>query len=221
MKKLCIKGGTVALLALVFSGVGEFNGSASTVKTLMTNNNHQNIVQNQSNVQLAQALVGQCRAAKQRISVYPERSTTSKVITTIAPNVEVTLADNGAAGWVAISAPVTGYVQANNLKPCAGETVSRPPAPSPSKPSPSIPEGARVCRKVVYPPEGLAVRKVPELDAPRIAGVYVGDTVTLASPRQTQKDSEGRTWVLISAPTQGWISSGFPNGNLDPEFVCP
>ncbi|MCA1993318.1 MAG: SH3 domain-containing protein, partial [Coleofasciculus sp. S288] len=167
----------------------------------------------QGNIQLAQGLVGQCRAAKQRTLVYPERSNSSPSLGTIAPNEQVTLADSGAAGWIAISSPIVGYVRASDLKACSGGT--RPPSSGESQ------EGATVCRRVIAPPEGLAVRNTPVLSDRRIAGVYVGNTVRLVSPRETQKDSQGRTWVRISAPATGWISSGFPNGNLSPEFSCP
>lgn len=229
-------GKPVAMLAIALSTIGYLNTPSGAVTKSTTANLTQKSESNgsgrQDNVQLAQGLVGQCRAAKQRIFVYPERSTSSQSIRTLAPNELVTLADTGAAGWVAISAPIAGYVRASELKPCPGGTRPPTPAPTPS-PSPSptpgtqppsqggTQGGSNVCRNVINPPEGLAVRNLPVLSAPRVSGVYVGNTVKLASPRESQKDSQGRTWVRISQPTTGWISSGFPNGNLGPEFSCP
>lgn len=222
MKKLSHWGKPIAVLALVLGSVGGLNAAPIAVTGNTTANSTQksqlnNVSGRQGNVQLAQGLVGQCRAAKQRIFIYPERSTTSQSIRTLAPNEQVTLADTGAAGWIAISAPVAGYVRASDLKPCPGGT--RPPEPQPSSQG-GTQGGPNVCRNVVAPPEGLAVRNTPVLSAPRVSGVYVGNTVKLATPRESQKDSQGRTWVKITQPTNGWISSGFPNGNLGPEFSC-
>ncbi|NEQ20688.1 MAG: SH3 domain-containing protein [Microcoleus sp. SIO2G3] len=227
MKTINSWGKPVTILALGLSLVGYLN----TPSTAVSNTTTANVIQKpelnssgyQGNIQLAQSVVSQCRAAKQRIFIYPERSTSSQSIRTLAPDEQVTLADSGAAGWVAISFPVAGYVQAIDLKPCPGGT--RPPNTRPPNTQPpssgSSQAGANVCRKVIAPPEGLAVRGTPVSSAPRIAGVYVGNTVRLASPRETQKDTQGRTWVRITAPSTGWISSGYPDTNLSPEFSCP
>ncbi|GAB4206366.1 MAG: hypothetical protein Fur006_63420 [Coleofasciculaceae cyanobacterium] len=230
MKPIARWGKPVVILALGLSSIAYLNAPSTAVTDTTTANVTQksdiNTSERQTTFQLAQGLVGQCRAAKQRIFVYPERSTSSQSIRTLAPNELVTLADTGAAGWIAISAPIAGYVRASDLKPCPGGT--RPPTPTPTpSPSPQPPSsegsqgGSNVCRKVISPPEGLAVRNTPVISAPRISGVYVGNTVKLVSPRESQKDSQGRTWVKISEPSTGWISSGFPNGNLGPEFSCP
>ncbi|HEY9675837.1 MAG TPA: SH3 domain-containing protein [Waterburya sp.] len=226
----------VAIVALTLTAVGELNAAVtalpSTPTTKVTQKSQWNSPGGQDNYQLAQGLVGQCRAAKQRIFVYPERSTSSQSIRTLAENDGVILADTGVNGWIAISAPVAGYVQARDLTLCNSSTKRPTPAPTPTPtpaptpsptptPTPTPTSSANSCRKVIYPPEGLAVRNTPVLSAPRIGGVYVGNTVKLANPRQSEKDSQGRTWVKISQPTSGWISSGFPNGNLGPEFPCP
>jgi hypothetical protein len=228
MKTIARWGKPVAILALGLSSVAYLNAPSTavtdTTTTNVTQKSNVNSFMHQSSVQLAQGLVGQCRAAKQRIFVYPERSTTSQSIRTLAPNELVTLADTGAAGWIAISAPIAGYVRASDLKSCPGGTRPPTPTPTPDTQPPSeqgSQGGSNVCRKVISPPEGLAVRNTPVISAPRISGVYVGNTVKLVSPRESQKDSQGRTWVRISEPSTGWISSGFPNGNLGPEFSCP
>lgn len=230
MKTIAPWGKSVAILALGLSSVGYLNAPSTAVTNSTTSNvtqkSESNLSGHQGNVQLAQGLVGQCRAAKQRIFVYPERSTSSQSIRTLAPNELVTLADTGAGGWIAISAPIAGYVRASDLKSCPGGTRPPTPAPTPTPtpsptPSPTPTSSANSCRNVIYPPEGLAVRNTPAISAPRISGVYVGNTVKLANPQQSQKDNQGRTWVLISSPKAGWISSGYPNGNLGPEFSCP
>jgi hypothetical protein len=232
MKTINSWGKPFTILALGLSIVGYLNAPSTAVTDTTTANVAQKPELNssgyQGNIQLAQSVVSQCRAAKQRIFVYPERSTSSQSIRTLAPDEQVTLADSGAAGWVAISFPVAGYVQAIDLKPCPGGT--RPPDTQPPNTQPPNTQppssggsqtGANICRNVIAPPEGLAVRNTPVSSAPRIAGVYVGNTVRLASPRETQKDSQGRTWVRITAPSTGWISSGYPDTNLSPEFSCP
>jgi hypothetical protein len=209
MKKMCIMNGTVALFTLLFSTSGVLNVSATSLQSATTNNSIENS-QSQpipSNVQLAQGLIGQCRAAKRRIFVYTDRLTTSQTITTLAPNQEVTLAGDGSGGWIAISAPETGYVQAMDLKLCNNAT------------QPDSGSTGNLCRRVTVP-QGLSIRQSPSPSAARVGGVFVGNTVKLATPRQSQKDSQGRTWIQITEPRSGWVSSGFPEGNLGPVFTC-
>lgn len=224
MKKIGQWSKPVALCALVLASVGELSASAvaSTTATTISQQSESTSLQNRGNSQLAQAsVVGQCRTTKRGIFVYTERSATSQSIRSLAPGEQVTLADNGSNGWIAISTPVAGYVQASELKSCQTPTPPQPqPQPSPQpRPQPQ-PQGSNICRNVIYPPEGLAIRRNPVLSDQRIGGVYVGNTVRLASPRRTEKDSQGRTWIYITQPTAGWISSGFPEGNLGPEFSC-
>lgn len=201
----------VTVLAVILSSVGVVNTPVTAISSTSTGNNIQQpesaSLENPSNIQLAQGLVGQCRAAKQRIFVYTERSTSSQTVRTIGTDQEVTLADSGNAGWIAISSPVTGYVQARDLKPCKGG--NEPDSGSSS-----------VCRRVIVT-QGLAIRQNPNPTAALVGGVLSGNTVKLTNPKQSQKDSQGRTWVQITAPKAGWVSSGFPDGNLSPEFSCP
>ncbi|HEY9653152.1 MAG TPA: hypothetical protein V6C95_21015, partial [Coleofasciculaceae cyanobacterium] len=77
-----------------------------------------------------------------------------------------------------------------------------------------------MCRKVTVV-QGLTIRQSASPSAALVGGVLTGTTVKLANPQQSQKDSQGRTWVQIVAPKAGWISSGFPEGNLGPAFSCP
>jgi hypothetical protein len=163
-------------------------------------------------------LVGQCRAAKQDISVFTTASASSKVVKSLRKNDAVTLAANvGENGFIAISAPAGGFVQLVNLKLCGGTTppvVTSPPA-----------TGKALCRQVVTAKPvveagGLVVRTTPGTGAV-VAGVAPGSQVTLTTnPATTQPTSDGRVWVEISGPVKGWISNGFQNGvsNL---VLCP
>lgn len=212
MKKMNDWGKSAAVLAFIFSALGGLSAPVSAVNSNPTENAIQESepvsFESQGNLQLAQAgLIGQCRAAKKRIFVYTERSTTSQTITTLAPNEEVTLAGNGNGGWIAISSPETGYVQAMDLKPCQNAT------------QPDSGSTTNLCRRVTIP-QGLAVRRNPTLSAARVGGVFVGNTVQLATPQRTQKDNQGRTWIQITEPIDGWISSGFPEGNLGSPSAC-
>jgi hypothetical protein len=158
-------------------------------------------------VQVAQGLIGECRAAKKRIFVYTARSASSRTIRTLAPNENVTLAGNGNGGWIAISAPETGYVQTMDLKLC--QEATQPDSDSTSN----------ICRRVTVP-QGLVIRQNPNPSASRVDSVFEGNTVKLAVPKQSQIDSQGRTWIQITEPMAGWVSSGFPQGNLSPELDC-
>ncbi|HBL13752.1 MAG TPA: hypothetical protein DD379_20625 [Cyanobacteria bacterium UBA11162] len=194
----------IGLFGVMVSTVVSLNAPSTALTSLPTDNT----TESPSTIQLAQGLVGQCRAAKQRIFVYTERSATSQTVRTIGLDEEVTLADSGSAGWIAISSPATGYVQARDLKPCKGGN------------QPDSGSGAGVCRKVTVA-QGLTIRQSASPSAALVGGVLSGNTVKLTNPKQSQKDSQGRTWIQITAPKAGWISSGFPDGNLGPEFSCP
>lgn len=150
-----------------------------------------NPVPNQS--QLAQGLIGQCRATNRAITVYSDRSTSSAVVGTLAINTSVTLSGNGLNGFIGISAPVTGFVQAAFLKACAGTT----------------PPTGNTCRRVITS-EGVLIRSEPNRNATQVGFASFNQQVTLtADPPQTSRDSEGRTWVAIAGPARGWLSNGF------------
>ncbi|MDY7015699.1 MAG: SH3 domain-containing protein [Cyanobacteriota bacterium] len=140
-------------------------------------------------VELAQGLVGQCRAAKRPIFIYSERSTTSNRVRALSTNDRVTLADNGGDGWIAVNAPVTGFVQTADLKLC---TQASPPQPSPD-----------LCRQTTV---DLNVREEPNLNARVVRLLRAGQQVTLESDRTTT-DANGRVWAEISSPVAGWIST--------------
>jgi hypothetical protein len=226
MKKMSRWGKPIALFTLGLSVVGSLNFPNPVMSSTTTANpiqqSEQTSVQPGGNLQLAQALVGQCRAAKSRIFVYTQRSLSSQTIRTLAAGEQVTLADNGSAGWIAISAPVTGYVQARDLTTCSGVNPTPRPTPSPTptpnptpSPNPSPNPTTSLCRVITYKgAEGMAVRTAPGKNGTRVGGVNFGNRVTLrTSPPPFTFDAERRAWVQITAPVAGWISYGFPSSN--------
>lgn len=225
MKKMSHWGKSAAFLALGLSAIGSLNASATAVPNTITTNIIQDSkptsFQPQSNLQLAQGgLLGQCRAAKDRIFVYTQRSTTSQTLRTLAPNEQVTLADDGAAGWAAISSPEPGYVRASELTTC--QAANRP-TPNPA-PNPATNQTSSLCRIVTYngPEGGLAIRSRPDRSAPRVDGVKLGDRVTLrTSTPPSTLDKDGRNWVEVTAPSRGWVSNGFPSAKSSNIGPCP
>lgn len=213
MKKMSHWGKLIAFFALVLILVLNPVGSLEAIATTVTNTTPANTTQDSKptssqslgNVQLAQ-LVGQCRAASRTIDIFTEPSVgpTSDIVRTLEPNQRVTLASVGSAGWIQVSAPASGYVIARYLKSCSGTT------PPPTTGS---------CRRVLNPPEGLIIRSQPTSNSSQVGSVLVGTTVKVTGASSV--DSAGRTWVEISAPRSGWISSGFPSGNLSAPFSCP
>lgn len=198
MKKISNWGKSAALLIFGFSTLGGLN-----TPVIAANNtpDSQPTSLQQGDLQLAQGLVGECRATKRRIFVYTERSLSSKTIRTLDANTEVTLAGGGSGGWIAISDPETGYVQANDLKLCSDVS---------DKPQPNPPNSASLCR-VVTQAQGLSIRRGADGNAARVGGVYLGNRVTLRNnPPKLTLDNSGRAWVEITAPTAGWISYGYP-----------
>lgn len=213
MKKISYWGQPIAVFALVMSAVGSLMTPTTAAPSTKTDNIQQ----------LAQRdLVGQCRAAKTRIAIHREPSTTSQADRILVTDERVTLADNGNnQGWIRISTPIAGFVQAQSLTSCSG-VVANPtpnrPAPAPSATTSSL------CRIVTYngPEGGLAIRSRPDRAAPRTDGVKLGDRVTLrTSPPPLNLDKDGRDWVEVIAPSRGWISRGFPSTQSTNLGVCP
>lgn len=149
---------------------------------------------------LTQGLSGQCRAAARSIFIYAERSTANP-IRALQADEQVILAEaSGREGWIAIRSPISGFVQAKDLKPCARNSGTTPSPTPPNR-----------CRRVIYEDdEGLAIRESPTTNSARVGGVFFGDRVTLSDPPQFRLDDAGREWVRITAPTAGWLSNGFP-----------
>lgn len=158
------------------------------------------------------ALTGQCRAAKQATGLYRDRNSNSVLVKLLKLGDEVTLAEETAPdNLILVSTPSRGFVQTVNLKMCSGAVVPVPPKPD--KPN------ASSCR-LVTEVRGLAIRKGPGGTNEAIAGVAQNEKITLVTPPESKNTNDGRTWIKISKPAEGWVSEGFANGgkNVGP---CP
>ena len=228
MKKMSPWREPIALLAVVLTTFGGIKTAAASFPATETANikptSEDSFSELQGNWQLAQVLVGQCRAAKQRIFVYTQRSIYSPTIRTIAPNEVVTLADSGSDGWIAIRSPVVGYVQTTELKACQ-QQVTPPQASNPPRSNPSPKPSSRSCRLVTYKDdevEGLVIRSEPNSSSRRVSGVLPGERVILKNiPLPLVRDSEGRSWAEITVPAAGWISLGYPGSDSVNLTPCP
>ncbi|MGK7904002.1 MAG: SH3 domain-containing protein [Hormoscilla sp.] len=154
--------------------------------------------------------IGECRVAKQSIFVYDKPDSSGRKIRSLLTNEEVTVASNNENGWIAISSPANGFVQAANLKICPGG--DRPPGENTGK-----------CRRVTdLVGQGLNIRAQPNTESDIIGSLFAGDLVILTTT-ENRVDEAGRNWVEISFPERGWISEGFGEsnpGNLE-AAACP
>jgi hypothetical protein len=195
--------------ALFVSMVGTGNATALTLERPTNIINQEPITLSLLNDQLLAQQVeelatpGECRAVNRTVDIFSEPSVgpSSIVRRTLLENQTVTLAGEGNNGWIQVSAPDNGYVIARYLKYCAGN----PPPPG-------------NCRRVVAPAGGLIVRSQPTTTSSQVGSVYVGNVLRVTG--QTSTDSTGRRWVEITSPVRGWVSSGFPEGNLSDPFNC-
>jgi hypothetical protein len=203
MKKMSRWDKPVAFLALGLISVGSIKANATILSSISTGNKMLASVstpsQKEDNAKLAQRRVGACRAAARSTFIYQDRSTAYR-IRSLQPNEKVTLAEErGRAGWVAISSPISGFVETKDLKLCSEGSV-RPVSPS-----------SNLCRQVTYKGlEGVAIRERPDINSRQLDAVFLSDRVTLVNPPQFILDDQGREWVRLSAPSAGWMSNGFP-----------
>ena len=158
------------------------------------------VVVGPSNSAMAADLMGQCRAAKQATGIYDKPVTTGKPIAMLKTNDRVTLAANmGKDGLIEINVPSDGFVKTADLKMCG--TVKPVPTPTPT-------EGSS-CRLVTQV-RGLVIRKGPG-SAEVVGGVAQNEKITLVSPMESKTTADGRTWIKIIKPMEGWVSEGFKN----------
>lgn len=196
------------------------------------------ITTSEESFKLAQrSLAGQCRVAKVQIPVYRSPDTTSEALRLLAPDEQVTLADNSVqpSGFIGISSPIVGFVQAVNLQSCnsSSATVSTPstgaiavptpdtspsPATSPSPTaSPATSTSKELCRRVARPTQGLLIRRGPNVRSALVGKVAYLAQVTLTTNPPTTRRADNRDWVEISSPVKGWVSNSLltePESNL-------
>lgn len=200
MKRMSDWSRFIALFAVVFSTVGGMKATASVLINTATDNSRltseATLFLNRNNVQLAQR-VGECRAAARSTFIYQERSTTNR-IRALQSNEQIILAeDGGRDGWIAVSSPISGFVQTKDLKRC-GEVST-------------LPARRNLCRQVIYEGvEGVAVRERPEVSSTQVSTVFFGDRITLSNPPQFITDGMGREWTKLADPSVGWMSNGIP-----------
>ncbi|NEQ25358.1 MAG: SH3 domain-containing protein [Microcoleus sp. SIO2G3] len=215
----------ITLLALALSAVGDTKAIATSVPNTSSANLNLEAELTQSQqkrtFQVAQGLVGQCRAASRSIFVYRERSTASPT-RALEPNEQVVIAEeDGRGGWIAISSPIRGFVEARDLKRCseAPEDVVTRPRPPRSEEVVTRPRPLRssLCRQVTYQGlEGVVIREQPNIYSRPLSTVFFEEPVTLNNPPQSRVDNEGREWVRLTSPVIGWMSNGFPaTGDLN------
>ena len=201
MKKMSQWDKPIAFLALVLSAVGGMKARATVFPSIPTGNRiletPVTAYPKQGNVQLTQRLLGACRAAARPTFIYQERSTANR-IRALQANERVILAEErGRNGWIAINSPISGFVQAKDLKLCSESTTSSS-------------SGQNLCRQVIYRGiEGVAVRQRPNLDSPQVDTVFLGDQVTLSNPPEFITDGTGREWTRLAIPS-GWMTNGIP-----------
>ena len=149
-----------------------------------------------NNSAMAADLMGQCRAAKQATGIYEKPVATGKPIAMLKSNDRVTLAANmGKDGLIEINVPSDGFVKTADLKMCG--TV---------KPTPTEGSSCRLVTQV----RGLVIRKGPG-SAEVVGGVAQNEKITLVSPMESKDTTDGRTWIKIVKPMEGWVSGGFKN----------
>ncbi len=224
MQQIRELGKPIALLAVLSIAVGGINVPASAGNSNSPSNNTSSPKASPSAqpkpapsaTVSAGTLVGQCRAAKRSIFIYSQPNTTSKSVRTLAAGEQVTLADNGSAGFIAISLPAPGFVEAKDLTACGGKTPNPNPTPTPTT-------SGNGCRLVADKDKiGLKVRSQPNTSSTVNGGVAYGTTVTLKTdPPEYSKDNDGRSWVEITAPLSGWVAYGYPGTKATNLVACP
>ncbi len=201
---------SVPLVALLLSAGGGIPVMATLVTSSASGNmsvsSEVSLSQDREKLQLAQRLTGECRQVTQSTFIYPQRSNIEPV-RALQVDERVTLAEeNGKGGWIAISSPISGFVQMGNLKRCgvSSGSLNTPPR--------NVSTSNR-CRRVSYTaPEGLTIRERPDQNSRRVAGVFYDEQVTLSYPTEFKTDNDGREWARLALPTPGWVSNGYPRG---------
>lgn len=133
---------------------------------------------------------------------------------TLTTNPATTNKDSAGRTWIQISDPARGWVSNGLPGSGIGHIVycsdnQAPPPPPPNR-----------CRRVINPPEGLAIRSQPSRTSGIVGGVGLNERMTITTvPATVSRDTEGRTWVQIEDPRAGWVSNGV--GGQSNIGICP
>lgn len=204
----------LALSAVFLSTVGVLEATATPTTNTPTTDTAQasatTPLPNPSQLAQANTAAGACRRVNRKVDIFSEASVapSSVVRATLDTGSRVTLSDGGNNGWVGVSSPVSGYVISRYLYTTSDCGGNPPPPPS-----------TQACRRVIAPPEGLIVRSGASTSSGRVGSVFVGNTLRVTG--EATSDADSRRWVQITQPVAGWVSSGFPEGNLSTPFTCP
>ncbi|MBD2464887.1 hypothetical protein H6G89_28185 [Oscillatoria sp. FACHB-1407] len=162
-------------------------------------------------MEVAQGLVGQCRETLRIERVYGGADLEAVRVTDIPAGTRITLASNPNRGWVQISSPIGGFVQAAFLLPCrSGNAPVTPPAAVPNT------TGSAVCG-VVTTQFPLTVRRAPNTAAAATdALLFPNDGFRILGTPQVQAQpatENGRVWVQINRfGVTGWVAETGPGG---------
>lgn len=147
--------------------------------------------------QLAQgSIVGQCRATNRSTPIFEAASTTSTTVRLLKADEQVTLASNVTDGFVKVSAPATGFVQAAVLKAC-GSTSDKP----------TVGTACRLLKNAAV----VNVRPTPSTSRDPIGVVYRNErvTVNLTTGNAVKTyQADGYTWIEIDASRPPVSKSG-------------
>ncbi|NEO92450.1 MAG: SH3 domain-containing protein [Moorea sp. SIO3G5] len=175
------------LLALVLSSLGGVGARATVIPSTNSANSIPSAkptqAQTQDKFQLAQGLMGECRAAAESIFIYKQRSTSNPMIALEADE-QVTLAENKVSkdGWIAINSPIPGFVQAQDLKFCGTG------GPLPNR-------AQSLCRQAA---KSMFIYKQPSIEP--IRTLEPNEEVILAE-NKVRKNG----WIAINSPVPGFV----------------
>ncbi|NEP25472.1 SH3 domain-containing protein [Moorena sp. SIO3I6] len=176
------------LLALVLSSLGGVDARATVIPSTNSANTIPSATptqaQTQGKFQLAQELMGECRAAAESMFIYKQRST-SNPIRTLDLNEQVILAENKVSkdGWIAIKFPINGFVQAQDLKFCPGTGGVRPT------------QTQSLCRQAA---KSMFIYKQPSIEPIR---TLEPDEEVILAENKVRKNG----WIAINSPVPGFV----------------
>ncbi|EAZ90971.1 SH3 domain-containing protein [Crocosphaera chwakensis] len=140
-----------------------------------------------------------CRQVNSDTSINVRNAPTGLIVGRLENADQVYIIDEVEDGWVQISYPIAGYVDAGNLTYCAGDSSSNQPSDydNPTAANPTTVSGSN-CRQVNR--DQLLVRQKPN-------GEIVGQ---LTDEQQVMIANEGfNGWVPIEYPINGYVASQY------------